>query len=516
MVFVSGITMHFDDPSDGLHDLYFIDPHWLCAQITRVLTVKCHADFKEGIVELHKTNEALQEDDLPLKFLNQILRLLISFQVVYPLDQSRILVPTKLPEGKPKDVEKLSLPFVPVRRVYEIDYQRIHGFWTRFMSRLFFYMKEMIGVDPTSHQKSEHREHEDGMVAKFCGGCVGVKASSKTFPCFLERSVSKKPKPPRKKKSILTRSSSMKHSSARPKLDSIPSVNADPSVRIFSEEELGEDADDDDIVGVVINNMSFGMNGGGVVWNDEKFVKSHSGYLVLKKRASIARAKAAMGLRIPSYHETLGKRETLEVTNRADSCEGEAGDSKETLGDCNQAYEFSTVRKMTGCDEREFGHCGDRKTLEDTNRADCFEGEAGDSKETLGDCNQAYEFSTVRKMTGCDEREFGHCGDRKTLEDTNRADCFEGEADNSKETLGDCNQAYEFSSSTDHKIPTFNEKQVADNGWCTINPEDDPTKYVHDGIFWGKEESCPTRENPTRGNPTQGDGGSVHVHGVIV
>ena len=338
-------------------------------------------------MELHKTNEALQEDDLPIEFLTQILRLLIRFQVLYHLDQSRILVPSKLPEEIPKDVEKLSLPFVPVRRVYEIDYQRIHGFWTRFMSRLFFYMKEMIGVDPTLHQKSEHRQHEDGM-AKFCGACVGIKASSKTFPCFLERDVSKKPKPPGKKKSSLTRSSSMKHSSARPKLDSIPSVNADPSVRIFSEEELG--ADDDDIVGVVINNMSFGMNGGGVVWDDGKFLKSHSGYLVLKKRASIARKKAAMGLRIPSYDETLGKRDTLEVTNRDHSFESEAGDSQETLGNCNQAYEFST----------------------------------------------------------------------------------------------------------DHKIPTFNEKETADNGRRTIDPEDDPTKYVDDGICCGKEASCPHEKIP--------------------
>ena len=177
--------MHFDDPNEGLSDLYFIEPRWLCALMARVITIRGHADLvKDGILEIQDT-KYLFRSELPFDFYEQYIRLLVRFQIVYLLDESRILVPSKLPESEPEAVTKLQLPYAPVRRIYKIDYHRLHGFWSRFMSRFFFYAKEMIAVDATRYQKADDSEHR--YFGHFCRSCLHLDASdSKTFSCFMK------------------------------------------------------------------------------------------------------------------------------------------------------------------------------------------------------------------------------------------------------------------------------------------------------------------------------------------
>ncbi len=181
--------MHFDDPNEGLSDLYFIDPRWLCALMARVITIRGNADLvKDGVLEIQKTKFLFTRENLPWDFYDQYVRLLVRFQIVYLLDASRILVPSKLPEKEPEVVTKLQLSYAPVRRIYKIDYQRIHGFWARFMSRFLFYVKEMIAVDATRYQKAKDSEH--GFFGHFCPSCLRVDASSaRTFSCFMDEAI---------------------------------------------------------------------------------------------------------------------------------------------------------------------------------------------------------------------------------------------------------------------------------------------------------------------------------------
>lgn len=170
------MILHFDDPNEGLSDLYFVDPRWLCSLMARVITIRGNADLViNGILEIEKT-KTLFKGRLPFHFHGQYIRLLIRFQIVYLLDATRILVPSKLPESQPDEVTNLKLTYAPVRRIYRIDYTKIHGFWSRFMSRFLFYMKEMIAIDG----------HEDNCFAHFCRSCLGVDpACSRTFKPFL-------------------------------------------------------------------------------------------------------------------------------------------------------------------------------------------------------------------------------------------------------------------------------------------------------------------------------------------
>ena len=180
--------MNFDDPNEGLSDLYFIDPRWLCALMAGVITIRGSADLvKDGILEIQKTRTLFKSGELPWDFYEQYVRLLVRFQIVYLLDSSRILVPSKLPEKEPEAVTTLQLSYAPVRRLYRIDYQRIHGFWPRFMSRFFFYVKEMIAVDATRYHKAEEGEHR--FFGHFCRSCLRVDDSStRKFSCFMDSS----------------------------------------------------------------------------------------------------------------------------------------------------------------------------------------------------------------------------------------------------------------------------------------------------------------------------------------
>lgn len=178
--------MHFDDPNEGLSDLYFIEPRWLCALMARVITIRGHADLvKDGILEIQAT-KYLFKSELPFHFREQYIRLLVRFQIVYLLDESRVLVPSKLPENEPEAVTKMQLPYAPVRRIYKIDYHRLHGFWSRFMSRFFFYAKEMIAVDATRYEKADDSEHR--YFGHFCRSCLHISDASetRTFSCFMK------------------------------------------------------------------------------------------------------------------------------------------------------------------------------------------------------------------------------------------------------------------------------------------------------------------------------------------
>jgi hypothetical protein len=180
--------MNFDDPNEGLSDLYFIEPRWLCALMARVITIRGAADLvKDGVLEIQKTKVLFISGDLPWDFYEQYVRLLVRFQIVYLLDESRILVPSKLPEEEPELLTTLQLSYTPVRRIYKIDYQRIHGFWPRFMSRFFFYVKEMIAIDATRYQKAKDSEH--GFFGHFCRSCLRVDSPStaRTFSCCMDR-----------------------------------------------------------------------------------------------------------------------------------------------------------------------------------------------------------------------------------------------------------------------------------------------------------------------------------------
>lgn len=142
--FTAGILLHYDDPNQDLQDLYFIDPKWLCQLMARVVTLP--------VVNPYILNGVWDLSNLPMLFRGeqfahhnspQFIRLLNRFQIACSLDDNRVLIPSKLPAEKPEQATSDDLPFITLKRIHSMPCIP-HGFWSRLISRLLFYMKDML------------------------------------------------------------------------------------------------------------------------------------------------------------------------------------------------------------------------------------------------------------------------------------------------------------------------------------------------------------------------------------
>ena len=61
-----GTLLHYDDRSHNLHELYFIDPRWLCDMMAKVVTVKERSPFvRNGIIYSENIPLLFKEERFP-------------------------------------------------------------------------------------------------------------------------------------------------------------------------------------------------------------------------------------------------------------------------------------------------------------------------------------------------------------------------------------------------------------------------------------------------------------------
>ena len=132
-----GTILHYNDRSHGLNELYFIDPHWLCDMMSKVVTVHERNPFvKNGILPSSDVPLLFRDTRFPWKYFEQYLTLLDRFEIALPLDNTRILIPSMLPEGRPKEAEMPFDPRGPYYRRYITFSSTPPGFWSRLISRV--------------------------------------------------------------------------------------------------------------------------------------------------------------------------------------------------------------------------------------------------------------------------------------------------------------------------------------------------------------------------------------------
>lgn len=78
----------------------------------------------------------------------QFIRLLNRFQIACSLGDNRVLIPSKLPAKKPDEATNADLPFITLKRLHSLPCIP-HGFWSRLISRLLSYMKDMLSGGET-------------------------------------------------------------------------------------------------------------------------------------------------------------------------------------------------------------------------------------------------------------------------------------------------------------------------------------------------------------------------------
>ena len=155
-----GTILHYDDCSHSLNELYFIDPRWLCDTMSKVTIRERNPFVKNGI--LHSTDIPLLFEDcrFPWQYFEQYLTLLDRFEIALPLDNRRILIPSMLPEERPKDATLPNDPNGPYCRRYIVFQSPCPpGFWSRLISRIMHTVPEVCRV-LSSHSKIHEESAE--------------------------------------------------------------------------------------------------------------------------------------------------------------------------------------------------------------------------------------------------------------------------------------------------------------------------------------------------------------------
>ena len=154
-----GTLLHYDDRGRNLHELYFIDPRWLCDMMSKVVTVKERNPFvKNGVLNAEHIRLLFRDERFPWQYFEQYLTLLDRFEIALPLDNKRILIPSMLPEERPKDIdieEDQKVPFF-CRYIVFNSSETPPGFWSRLLSRIMHTVSKVrYALDKTTPRNFE-------------------------------------------------------------------------------------------------------------------------------------------------------------------------------------------------------------------------------------------------------------------------------------------------------------------------------------------------------------------------
>nr|XP_047144355.1 probable serine/threonine-protein kinase roco5 isoform X3 [Hydra vulgaris] len=115
----TGSILYFDGANEGLQDIVFINPSWVCKLMSAFITEDAvHTFVKNGILEQDKFTLILKEE-LGIQNLDLIkicISLLSQFQIACKIDDHRVLIPPKLPSYDPKHALSINLNFVGKRK----------------------------------------------------------------------------------------------------------------------------------------------------------------------------------------------------------------------------------------------------------------------------------------------------------------------------------------------------------------------------------------------------------------
>lgn len=155
----TGILRHFDEASNQLKDLYFIDPGWLCRMLAQVVTVKQINPYIDtsGVMQKKylkllftgKCGDAEQPYIFPPNKIPQFLKLLEKFEIALPQNENELLIPCRLPISRPG----LIIPNCKsIKRIYRMFFIPI-GLWSRLITRIIAFSKQKnYYVIKQSHQ----------------------------------------------------------------------------------------------------------------------------------------------------------------------------------------------------------------------------------------------------------------------------------------------------------------------------------------------------------------------------
>ena len=135
-----GSLLHYDDRGHNLHDLYFVDPRWLCDMMSKVVTIKERNPFvNNGILYSKDIPMLFKDEQFPRQYFEHYLTLLDRFEIALPLDNRRVLIPSMLSDERPKefdDEKPDTQEYFYSRFIMFTSANTPPGFWSRLLSRI--------------------------------------------------------------------------------------------------------------------------------------------------------------------------------------------------------------------------------------------------------------------------------------------------------------------------------------------------------------------------------------------
>jgi len=170
-----GSLLHYDDRSHNLHELYFIDPHWLSDMMSKVVTTKERNPYvRNGILYSKDIPMIFKHEQFPWQYFAQYLTLLDWFEIALPLDNRHLLIPSMLAVNRPSNIDIEDCPTPPHYSRYIMFHsaETPPGFWSRLLSRIMHSVKQVgYALDKTASNgleepvRSPHNELLNTMEA---------------------------------------------------------------------------------------------------------------------------------------------------------------------------------------------------------------------------------------------------------------------------------------------------------------------------------------------------------------
>ena len=188
-----GSLLHFDDRGHDLYELYFIDPHWLYNLYSVMHRIVATSPFIEnGILNVKDIPMVFiyTQSHFPWEYLEQFLALLDKFEIVLLLDNRRIMVPSMLPDKRPKEleVEKFDIQEPIYSRIITFNSASTPlGFWSRLLSRIMHSVSQVCYALDKSTAISELASnsitphHQTDVSSSMHSRAFGISLSTSTL-----------------------------------------------------------------------------------------------------------------------------------------------------------------------------------------------------------------------------------------------------------------------------------------------------------------------------------------------
>ena len=177
----AGSLLHYDDRRHNLHELYFVDPRWLCDMMATIVTVKERNSFiKQGILHRKHLPFLFKDQKFLQQYFYEYLTLLDQFEIAIPLSQEHILIPSMLPEEKPSDLTDMYSHTEPVHsRIVIFNSANIPpGFWSRLISRIMHSISRISSILHLSTTIAQNPDAETKQTNTFNMVHCGAKTRS--------------------------------------------------------------------------------------------------------------------------------------------------------------------------------------------------------------------------------------------------------------------------------------------------------------------------------------------------